>query len=174
MIKPQVQDSINAQIVNELYASNAYLSVAAYMDGQGLKVLAAFFFRQSDEERMHATKLLHYLLDVQGDVKIGAVPAPPLEFASVEAAIAASLEQEITVTNQINAMMTIAHETRDYATASFLKWFVDEQVEEQSSMSDLLQLVRRAGPHNLLLVEDRLMKQGVNPVGLANGAEGGD
>ena len=169
MIQPQVQDAINAQIVNELYASNAYLSVASYMDGQGLKVLAAFFFRQSDEERMHATKLLHYLLDVQGDLRIGAVPAPPMEFASVESAIANSLAQEITVTNQINAMMTIAHESRDYATASFLKWFVDEQVEEQSSMTDLLHLVRRAGDQNLILVEDRLMKQGVSPIGLANG-----
>lgn len=171
MLSGRLQDAINAQIVNELYASNAYLSVASYMDTQGLKVLAAFFFRQSDEERLHATKLLHYVLDVQGDVHIGSVPAPPVTFDSVEAAVAKSLDQENQVTAQINALMTIAHEEKDYATSSFLKWFVDEQVEEVASMTDLLNLIRRAGPQNLLLVEDRLMKQGVQPIATA-GPEG--
>lgn len=152
---------MNAQIVNELYASNAYLAVASYMDGLGLKVLAAHFFKQSAEERTHALKLLHFLLSVGENADLGAVPAPKAGFTSVEQAIEESLEQEKTVTEQINALMSMALKQEDHATASFLKWFVDEQVEEQASMNDLLLLVRHSGPHNLLLVEDRLLKQGV-------------
>jgi ferritin len=164
MIEKEVQEALNEQITNELYASNAYLAVASYMDVQGLKVLAAFFFSQSEEERTHAMKLLHYLLDVDGKVRIAAVPEPANVFDSVEDAVRASLDHEITVTGQIHRLMDLAHEHKDYATVSFLKWFVDEQVEEQASMNDLLALIRHAGPNNLLLVEDRLMKQGISPV----------
>ncbi|MBI1291557.1 ferritin [bacterium] len=160
MLTKDLAVAINDQVVNELYSSNAYLAVATYMDTLGLKVLAGFFFQQSSEERGHALKLLHYLMSVGATVTIGTVPAPRGTFESVEDAIQHSLNQEITVTNQINALMGLAHKHDDYATASFLKWFVDEQVEEQASMNDLLLLVKNAGPHNFLLVEDRLLKTG--------------
>jgi ferritin len=162
MLHNEVAQSINAQITNELYASNSYLSIASFMDCLGLKVLAAHFFQQSGEERAHALKLLHYLLNVGAEVTLGQIAAPRSKFDNVEQAIQHSLDQEMTVTKQINTLMGLAHKHEDYATASFLKWFVDEQVEEQASMNDLLMLVRQAGPHNLLLVEDRLLKQGVS------------
>jgi ferritin len=158
MILPVIEKAINEQIANELYASNSYLQVASYFDGRGLKVLASKFFEQSAEERTHALKFLHYLLEVGGTVTIGAIPQPNATFASVEDAIARSLKQEQTVTGQINALMRLAHENHDYPTASLLKWFIDEQVEEEASMSELLQLVRLAGDSNLLLVEERLLR----------------
>lgn len=161
MISKQLEKALNEQIVNELFSSNAYLAVAAYLDGEGLKVLAAHFLKQSDEERTHALKLMRYLLDVSGKLNIGVVAAPLGKFKSVEHAVRNSLEQEQLVTAQINGLMGLAHKEDDYATASFLKWFVDEQVEELASMGDLLMLVQKAGEANLLLVEDRLLKQGV-------------
>jgi ferritin len=160
MIHKDLEAAINEQIVYELYSSNAYLSVASFMDGQGLKVLSANFVQQSEEEREHAKKFIRYLQEVGGTVRIGAIPQPKQDFASVEEAVKMSLEQEEEVTRRINGLMGLAHDQKDYATASFLKWFVDEQVEEQASMNDLLMMVRHAGPH-LLLVEDRLLKQGV-------------
>ena len=165
MVSKDIADALNKQIVNELHASNAYLAVASHMDALGLKVLATFFFRQSDEERGHAMKILRYLLDVGGTVRVGAIPEPKADFESVEQAVQNSLDHEIEVTSQIHNLMALADDRRDYATASFLKWFVDEQVEEQSTMNDLLALVQMAGAKNLLLVEDRLMKQGVQPEG---------
>src|SRR5690606_29273740 len=152
--------SINDQIANELHASNSSLHIAAYFDGLGLKVLASFFFRQSDEERMHATKLLKYLLEVGKKVKFGQIKAAKSDYKSPEDAIQTALDQEIVVTNQINALMKEATANNDFATQSFLKWFVDEQVEEVSSMSDLLQLVKLAGEERILLVEDRLLRAG--------------
>jgi ferritin len=160
MISDSLAKSINEQIANELYASNSYLQIAAYFDGLGLKVLAAFFFTQSDEERVHATKLLKYLLEVGKKVKFGAIKAGKADYKSPEDAIQTALDQEIVVTNQINALMKEATTNNDYATQSFLKWFVDEQVEEVASMSDLLQLVKLAGEERILLVEDRLLRAG--------------
>ncbi len=163
MISKEIASALNEQIVHELHASNSYLAIASFMDGRGLKILAGFFFRQSAEEREHAMKILRYLLDVDGDVRIGSIPEPKADFQSVEEAVQTSLDQEIEVTGQIHRIMGMADDARDYPTASFLKWFVDEQVEEQSSMNDLLALVQMAGPNNLLLVEDRLLKQGAAP-----------
>jgi len=160
MISDSLTKSINEQIANELYASNSYLQIAAYFDALGLKVLAAFFFRQSDEERMHAMKLLKYLLEVGKKVKFGQIKAAKADYKSPEDAIQTSLDQEIVVTNQINSLMKEATTNNDYATQSFLKWFVDEQVEEVASMSDLLQLVKLAGEERILMVEDRLLRAG--------------
>jgi len=161
MIHQELNGAINSQIVNELAASNSYLAVAAYFDSLGLKVLSNHFFKQSSEERMHALKLMRYLLDVNGDLQLGAIPSPRGEFHSAEDAIQHSLAQEIQTTKQINGLMALAHRHEDYASISFLKWFVDEQVEEQASMNELLLLVRQAGPNNLLLVEERLMRGGL-------------
>jgi ferritin len=163
-ISQKMQDGINQQIVNELYSSNAYLAIAGYMDSEGLKVLAAHYLKQSAEERAHAMKLLHYLLDVGASVFVGAIPEPQNTFKSVEEAVKSALVQEELVTRQINDLMDLAHSDKDYATVSFLQWFVDEQVEEVSSASDLLQLIRMAGKDRILLVEDRLMRTGTQPI----------
>lgn len=160
MISNQMSDAINRQIANELHASNSYLSIASYMEGEGYRVLGAHFFRQSEEEREHALKLLRYLLDVGAKVRIDAIPSVQPAFASPAAAVKAALDQELEVTSQINALMALAQKEDDFASASFLKWFVDEQVEEVASMSELLQLLERAGDQHILLVEDRLLRQG--------------
>ncbi len=163
MISDKMTKAINVQIVNELFSSNAYLAIASYMDSLGLKVLAKRFFQQSEEERVHAMKLLKYLLDVGVNVVIGSIPEPKNQFESVEDAVTSSLRQEEVVTRQINDLMTLAHQENDYATASFLKWFIDEQVEEIATVSELLQLVKLAGEERILMVEDRLMRMGVMP-----------
>jgi ferritin len=158
MIPASIEKAINDQICNELYASNSYLQIASYFDSLGLKVLAKKFFDQSAEERTHALKFLNYLLEVGGSVSINGIPAPNQQFQSVADAVERSLKQEQIVTAQINAIMKLAHENHDYATASLLKWFIDEQVEEEASVSELLQLVKMAGDANLLLVEERLLR----------------
>lgn len=158
MISKEMNAAINTQIANELHSHNAYLAIASYMESLGLKVLGAHFFAQASEERDHALKFLRYLLDIGADVQISSISDVCNEFESVEAAVAGALEQEKRVTGQIHDLMSLAHKEQDFPTISFLKWFVDEQVEEEASMSDLLQLVQRAGSEHLILVEDRLSR----------------
>jgi ferritin len=153
LISKELQNAINAQIGNEFGASMQYLSIAGYFQDQNLMLLAKIFFEQAEEEKEHAMKFLHYLLDAQASLQIPAIPAPKHGFSSAEEAVAAALDWEVEVTGQINNLMKIAVEQDDYLSQSFLRWYVDEQLEEITKMDQLLSVVRRAGEKNLIMVE---------------------
>jgi ferritin len=109
---------------------------------------------------MHAMKFAHYIVDAGGHLHVPAIPASKADFASAEEAVQAALEWELEVTAQINALMDMAIEQRDHIAQDFLRWFVTEQLEEVSTMEQLLSIVKRAGA-NLLWVEDFLAR---NPI----------
>ncbi len=158
LISPELENAINQQVGNEFGASLQYVSIAGYFQRDDLEQLAAFFFRQADEERMHAMKFAHYILDAGGQLRIPAIPAAPYDFKNAEEAIQAALDWELTVTRQINALMEIAFQQKDYIGQNFLQWFVTEQLEEVSTMNTLLSITRRAGA-NLLFVEEYLTRR---------------
>jgi ferritin len=160
LISKKLNAAFNEEIGLELFASNQYLNMSAYLEGQTLKTLAKMFAKQADEERGHGLKFVKYLIDVGGAVVIPAVPAPQAKFKSVEEVVQKSLEWEIEVTNRVNAMMTMAIAEKDYAAQDFLRWFVTEQVEEVSTMENLLKVVQAAGERSLIMVEAYLSHQG--------------
>lgn len=152
--------AFNQQIGNEMGASMQYIAIASYFDSETLPQLAAFFYRQSEEERQHAMKFVKFINDVGGRVRIPELPAPKDDFASAEAAVAAALDWEQEVTSQIYDLVEVAKEDRSYVAVRFLDWFVEEQLEEVTTMNDLLAVIRRAGPDRLLFVEEYLVRQG--------------
>ena len=153
-------NALNEQIAYEFGASQQYAAVAVYYDGETLPRLAAHFYRQSLEERNHAMMMVQYLLDAGERVVIPGVDAPQTEFADSVAPVALALEQERRVTDQINALAALARELGDYAGEQFMHWFIKEQVEEVSSMSDLLRVVERAR-ENPLLAEEYLARESI-------------
>ena len=153
IIKSQVVDAMNAQIQSEFGASAQYVAIAVYFDESGLPDLASFFFRQAEEEREHAMKFVHFMLEAGAKPIIPGLPDMRNEFENASDAVQFALDQEIKVTNQINNIMSIAVAENDFASQNFLQWFVEEQVEEVDSMSTLLQTIEHAGSA-LLLVED--------------------
>jgi len=159
-VAQDVIESLNAQLGKELEAHLQYLAISSWFDSEGLPELTGFFARQAAEEHEHAMRFLAYVQDVGGPVVIPALAAPKPAFESAEEAIAASLDWEKEVTASIDAIMDQAVAARDHATQAFLQWFVTEQVEEVSTMSELLQVTRRAGERNLLLVEDYVARVG--------------
>lgn len=152
-INKELNDAINKQIGEELKASNGYANMASYFNSLGLLRLTAMFFDQSEEEREHAMKFLHYLLEVDGNVAIPAIPAVPNKFDSVKAAFKMALSWEQEVTGKINHLMDLAVEAKDYATQDFLRWYVTEQVEEESTMSHLITLAEALGDRSILNLE---------------------
>jgi len=152
-ISKAMSDLMNAQIVNELGASNQYLQIAAYFEGQALRKLAKMFEKQAEEEREHAMKFFHYLNEVGAPVTIAAISAPKTDVASAEESLKMSVAWEKEVTKQIYAMVELAIQEKDHASNNFLQWFVAEQVEEVSSMENYLAIVQRAGEKNLLMLE---------------------
>ncbi|HET6689531.1 MAG TPA: ferritin [Miltoncostaeaceae bacterium] len=159
-VAQDVIESLNAQLGKELEAHLQYLAISSWFDSEGLPELAGFFARQAAEEHEHAMRFLAYIQDVGGPVVIPALAAPKPSFESAEEAVATSLEAEEDVTARIDAIMDQAIAARDHATQAFLQWFVTEQVEEVSTMGELLQVTRRAGERNLLLLEDYVARLG--------------
>lgn len=169
LVSSKIVAAFNVQIGNELGASLQYTSIASYFSNENLEELSKFFFRQADEERVHAMKFVRFLLDVDGSVAIPAMPAPKADFASAREAVALSLEWEEEVTRQIYGLVELAQEERNYVALRFLDWFVNEQREEVNLMSTLLGVVERAGESNLLYVEDYLARHGIQADAPAEG-----
>lgn len=158
MISARMNQALNKQVGNELDASFSYLAMSFAFNDIGLKIFGQRYRAQADEERGHAMKITGYIQDVGGKVCLDEVTKPKADYDSALAMVEAALASEETVTKQINDLVALAEAEKDYATRSFLQWFVDEQVEEVSSMTELLQLVKMAGEANLFLVEGRLAK----------------
>ncbi|MBA2475717.1 MAG: ferritin [Actinobacteria bacterium] len=152
---------LNEQVANEFAASQQYVAIAVYYDGEALPALAAHFYRQALEERNHAMMLVKYLLDAEQPVVVPGVEAPRVDFADPAAPVALALEQERRVTEQIVALAALAREEHELVGEQFLGWFLQEQREEVASMSDLLKIVERAAGSNILLVEEYLSRGGL-------------
>jgi ferritin len=159
-------EALNEQVANEFGASQQYVAIAVYYDAEALPRLAAHFYRQALEERNHALMIVQYLLDADARVAIPGVAAPRSDFADAVAPVALALEHERTVTEQIKALAALAREENDLVGEQFLDWFLKEQREEVSSMSDLLKVVERASASNLLLAEEHLARSQIGDEGV--------
>lgn len=156
----KVIDAINEQIGYEFSASLQYYAIAAHFAAEALPQLSAHFFKQGEEEKQHALRFMKYVVDAGGLVVIPAIEAPQSRFKNPEEAVQLSLDQEVKVTHQINALVELARSQNDFITINFLQWFLTEQLEEVSSMDNLLKIVQRAGP-NLLQADEYLARVGV-------------
>jgi ferritin len=154
---PTFQEKLNEQIAYEFAASQQYIAIAVYYDGETLPQLAQHFYRQAVEERNHAMMIVQYLLDAGEPVSIPGVDAPQTSFADAVAPIQLALEQEKRVTADIVTLAKLAREETDLVGEQFLHWFLQEQREEVASMSSLLAMIERA-KDNLLLAEEYLAR----------------
>ena len=151
-------DALTDQIANEFAASQQYVAIAVWYDGETLPELAGFFYRQAVEERNHAMMLVQYLLDAGEAVAIPGVAAPRTTFADAAEPVALALAQERRVTDQISALARFAREDGNLVAEQYVQWFLKEQLEEMSSMAALLRTVERASASNILLVEAYLAR----------------
>lgn len=150
-------EELNAQMGRELSAANQYLAMAIHLDARSLKELANFFYTQAEEERAHAMKFLHYVLQANAQPVIPAIPEPVADFESVEKIAEMGLAQEQEVTRCIHELVDRALSEKDHTTNRFLQWFVEEQLEEEATFNELLDVVRQT--ENLMLVEQYVFRQ---------------
>jgi bacterioferritin B len=136
-------EQLNEQIGNEFAAAQQYVANAVFYDARTLPRLAAFFYAQALEERNHALMMVRYLLDSGATPAIPGVAAPVATFDNLVAPVSIALEQEKRVTDQISALTAVARELGDFQSEGFMQWFLKEQTEEVSTMSDLLAVASR-------------------------------
>jgi len=158
MLSQKLQDAFNVQINKELYSEYLYLSMAAYCYEMDLDGFANFFMVQTQEEHFHAMKMFNFVTDCDGRVILKKIDSPPVEFKSVTELFEKTLDHERFVTKSINELMDIAVKENDHASASFLKWFVDEQVEEESTDKKILSKLKlvEGNGYGLLMIDQEL------------------
>ncbi len=145
MISKKIEEALNHQINNELASYYSYLGMSAFLESTPYKGFAGWMRMQAEEEQGHAMKIFDYLNDRSGKVVLKAVLQPQTDFSSPLEIFENSLAQEIEVTGQINELFQLAQDEKDFATLEFLGWFLMEQVEEEKSAQDMVDLLKLAG-----------------------------
>jgi ferritin len=159
MLSYSIQKLLNQQLVKELTASNLYLAMSAHFAEANLLGMAHWMRVQSEEERGHALRILDFIVDRNGRVEIGAVDQPPGEFGAPVEIFKQALEHERKVTASISHIYAQAAQENDYATQVFLQWFINEQVEEEASATEMVDRLSMAGDDRAaLLMLDAEMK----------------
>jgi len=145
MIKEAVENAINNQIKNEEHSSRLYLSMASWCQVNGYPGAAAFLYKQADEERIHQLKFVHYLNDRAGYSTLMALANPTAVYNSLLDVFEKVMAHEEFITTSINDLYEIALNNKDYTTGNFLQWFINEQIEEESTMHGILDKMKLAG-----------------------------
>lgn len=156
MIQKRVEEAFNIQINAELYSAYLYLSMAAYFEAQNLPGFANWMRVQFQEEQFHAFKMFDFVNERGGRVVLTKIDGPKVEWENVIDVFEEVLTHEQHVTSLINNIMDIAIEEKDHATRSFLNWFVDEQVEEESTAEGIISELKLIdGRGNGIMMMDR-------------------
>lgn len=153
-----MEAALNEQIKLELHSAYTYLGMAAYCESTNLPGMAHWLELQAKEELEHAMKIYGHVNDRGGRVALKAIPEPVLDYASPLAVFEAVLAHEQKVTASIHKLYALAVEENDYASLPLLQWFIEEQVEEESSADEVLQKIRLAGDSKsaLLFLDSQL------------------
>lgn len=165
MLSAKMQAALNAQINAEYYSSYLYLAMAAYAESINLRGFAHWFRLQAQEEMGHAMKFFDYVHGRRGQVELKSIESPPAKWDSPLAVFEATMQHEQHVTALINKLVQQAAEERDYATHTFLQWFVTEQVEEEATADQIIQQLRlvQNAPGGLYMLDRELAQRTLAP-----------
>ncbi|MGH1565861.1 MAG: ferritin [Nitrosopumilus sp.] len=152
-ISSNLKKALNDQTALEANASNTYLAMASWCEITGYEGSAAFFYVQSEEERQHMLKFVHYLNDMGVSATIPGTKSPTSNFKSLELIIKTALNNERIVTKAIHKIVEITQKEKDHSTYAFLEWFVNEQVEEEKKFETILQKFDLIGRDKLAINE---------------------
>jgi ferritin len=152
----ELEAAFNDQVTLELESAHQYLALSAWLECEGLPGMAHWMRMQSGEENEHGMKFFEFLVDRNATVKLGPLPQPVSEFDSVIDVFQASLAAEERVTAAINNVYAIATDARDFASYPLLDWFVNEQVEEEATVQQIIDDLKRIeGNGYAMLMLDR-------------------
>jgi len=145
MLSKKIVDRINLQINREMYSAYLYMAMSAQLNDDGYKGISTWMMTQYHEEMFHAMKLYAYLQSQGASPAIEKIDAPAVKAKTVKEIFSASLEHEKFVTASIRELLELAISEKDYATENLVRWYVDEQVEEEQNVVDILQTIEVIG-----------------------------
>ncbi len=158
MISDKMEKELNEQVNKEFYSAYMYLAMSAYCNTIGLPGFAHWMRLQYEEEIMHVTRMYDYIQDQGGEVHLKAIEEPAKEYGTPIEIFEKTLEHEQFITKSIHQLMSLAVNETDYATQTFLQWYVTEQVEEEANVNDILLPLRMVGDDKggLMMIDQQL------------------
>jgi ferritin len=164
-LSQKMTDALNDQINVELASAYTYLSMSSYCQGANLMGAASWLRLQWEEELDHAMKIIDHVGERDGSVALKAIARPPKKFDSLLDVFEQVLEHEKKVTAAIHKLYNLAVAEKDYASQTFLQWYVNEQVEEENSASEIISMLRLAGDSGpgLFMVDRQLAERSPAP-----------
>ena len=152
MLSEKLIKALSDQVNAEYYSAYLYLAMSAAANQMGLKGTANWLFVQAQEEMAHGTHIYEYILE-RGELPVfQAIDLPPVSYSDVNDLFKKVLEHEQKVTQRINALASLAMQESDHAGYQFMMWFVNEQIEEEASVTEILDKLRLIGDHQGLLL----------------------
>jgi ferritin len=145
MISKKVEEAINVQIKNEEHSSRIYMAMASWCETKGYRGAADFLYKQSDEERMHMLKFIKHLNDRGGYSVLSALEVPASKYKSLLDVFKHVMSHEEFITDSINKLYEVSLKEKDYTTGSFMQWFINEQIEEESTVHGILDKMNLVG-----------------------------
>ncbi|MDA0709666.1 MAG: ferritin [bacterium] len=165
MIKTNILTALNAQINMEYHSSYSYLAMSKFFLEQNLNGFATWMRVQAQEELAHGMRIFDFVNERDGSIHFGEIQQPRQEWASAQEAFEEALANERNVSESIYALIDLALSERDHATNAFLQWFVSEQVEEESSIKEVIDTLKLVGKDgNGVFILDRDLAQRTFPL----------
>ena len=146
MLAKKVEAAMNDQLQKELQSAYVYLGMSAYCESESLPGIAAWLRRQFDEEQEHAFKFYNFIIDRGARVELKQLDAPPTTYGSALEVFETALDHERAVTRSINELYDLVAKEKDFASQAWLDWFATEQVEEEKTVGQIVDDLRRVGP----------------------------
>lgn len=165
MISKILEKELNKQVNAEMYSAYLYLSMSAYLSKENLNGFSQWMKVQFEEEQTHAMKFFQYILDRGGEVKLEKIEQPKLSWDGIIDVFEHVYKHEQHVTMLINNLVDVAISEKDHATVALLQWYVSEQVEEEATVSgvlDQLKLIEGKGSGLFMLDREAKARQGAN------------
>lgn len=154
----KLEKAMNEQLSKEFYSAYLYVSMAAYFESENLAGFSHWMKMQAQEELLHAMKFFDFLNERSSKVILEAIDKPPYKFLSIDDVFKANLKHEQGVTGRINNLYATAQKVNDNATAIFLQWFINEQIEEEKNPVDILTKLKyvKDQPAGILILDKEL------------------
>ena len=134
----KVKDLLNNQINKELESAYLYLEFSNFFDSENLDGYANYYKIQAKEEINHAMRIYEYLHNANENVKLMIIHAPEVKGKNIEEILDEGLKAEKNISELINNIYNTTIETSDYTSKVFVKWFIDEQFEEETNAQKMI------------------------------------
>jgi len=160
MVTKNVEKALNEQIRKEEHSSRIYLAMASWCERNGYPGASDFLYAQTEEERIHMLKLVHYLNDRGGNVIVDKLDAPVAKYKSLLDVFQQVLKHEEFISAAINDLYSVCQKEKDFTTANYLQWYISEQIEEESTARSVLDQIHLAGAEKggLFMVDKELAR----------------